>query len=57
MKTWREELTAGGRSLAEEKVQRGIFQGDALSPLLFIIGNLLSFLLRCGTKPYERGTQ
>ena len=36
MKTWRVELTAGGRSLAEVKIQRGIFQGDALSPLLFI---------------------
>ena len=22
-----------------------------------IYGNLLSFLLRCGTRPYERGTQ
>ena len=37
MKTWIVELTAGGRSLAETKIQRGIFQGDALSPLLFII--------------------
>ena len=37
MKTWRVELTAGGRNLAEAKIQRGIFQGDALSPLLFII--------------------
>ena len=37
MKTWRVELTAGGRSLGEAKVHRGIFQGDALSPLLFII--------------------
>ena len=37
MQTWRGELTAGGRSLAETKIQRGIFQGDALSPLLFII--------------------
>ena len=36
MKTWRVELTAGGR-FAEAKIQRGIFQGDALSPLLFII--------------------
>ena len=36
MKTWRVELTAGGRSLAEAKVQRGIFQGDAQSPFLFI---------------------
>ena len=32
MKTWKVELTAGQKSLAEAKVQ-----GDALSPLLFII--------------------
>ena len=37
MKTWRLELTAGGRSFAKEKIQGGIFQGNALSLLLFII--------------------
>ena len=37
MQTYRVELTAGGRSLAETKIQRGIFQGDTLSPLLFLI--------------------
>ena len=37
MKTCRVELTAGVRSLAEIKIQRSIFQGDALSSLLFII--------------------
>ena len=37
MKTWWVLLTAGGRSLAETKIQRSIFQGHALSPLQFII--------------------
>ena len=37
MKTWRVQLTARGRSLAETKIQIGIFQGDALSSLEFII--------------------
>ena len=37
MKNWRVELIAGGKSWAETKIQRGIFQGDALSPRLFII--------------------
>ena len=37
MKTWRVELTAEGKCSAKAKIQRGIFQKDALSPLLFII--------------------
>ena len=37
MKNWKVELTGGGKSLAEVKIQRGIFQGDMLSPLLFEI--------------------
>ena len=35
MKSWK--VTAGGKSLTEVKIQRGIFQGDALSPLLCVI--------------------
>ena len=47
MKTWRVELTAGGRSIAETKIQRVIFQGCALSPLLFIIAMMpLNHILR-----------
>ena len=37
MKTWRVKLSEGGKSIAETKIPRGMFQGDALSPLLFII--------------------
>ena len=47
MKTRKVELTAEGRSLAETKVQRGIFQGDAFLRLLFIIVMmLLNHILR-----------
>ena len=54
MKTWRVELTAGGRRLAEAKIQRGIFQGDALSPLLFLIAMMpLNHILRKCTAGYK----
>ena len=47
MKAWRVELTSGGRSIAETKIQRGIFLGDALSPLVFIIAVMpLNHILR-----------
>ena len=51
MKTGRVELTAGGRSLAEAKVYRDIFQGDAISQLQFIIAlvPLNHFLRKCRT--------
>ena len=54
MKTWRVELTAGGRSLAEAKIQRDIFQGDTLSSLLFIISMMpLNHTLRKCTAGYK----
>ena len=54
MKTWRVELTAGGRSLAEAKIQRGIFQGDVLSPLIFIIAMMpLNHKVRKYTAGYK----
>ena len=37
MQTWRVELAIEEQNLAAVKIQRGIFQGDALSPLLYVI--------------------
>ena len=58
IKTWRVELTAGGRSLAEAKIQRGIFQGDAISPLQVIIAMMpLNHILRKCTARYKLRSQ
>ena len=52
---WRVELTVGGRSLAEIKIHRRIFQGDGLSPLLFIIAMMtLNHILRKCAAGYKR---
>ena len=54
METWRVKLTEGRKSLAKPKIQRGIFLGDALSPLLFVIAMLpLNHILRKSTCGYK----
>ena len=54
MGTWEVELTAGGRSLAEAKIQRGIFLGYALSQVLFVIVLMpLNHILRKRTVGYK----
>ena len=40
MGDWRTVLTANGETLGEVRIRRGIFQGDSLSPLLFIVAML-----------------
>ena len=54
MKTWKVKLTAGGRTLAEVKVQRGMLQVDTLLPLLSIIAIMpLNHTLRKCTAGYK----
>ena len=37
MPNWKTMLTAGDKSLGTVEIRRGIFQGDSLSPLLFVM--------------------
>ena len=56
MKNWKLELTSSGVSLGEVNIRRGIFQGDSLSPLLFVICMIsLTMVLRKVNFHYELG--
>ena len=47
MQTWVLDLTAEGKGLAEEKIQRGKFQADKLPPLLFVVAMMpLNHIIR-----------
>ena len=45
MMNWKTVLTSGGMALGQVDIRRGIFQGDSLSPLLFIVIMLLLTLV------------
>ena len=56
MANWRTVLTANGKFLGEVEIRRGIFQGDTLSPLLFVVAMIpLTLLLRKEKMGYRFG--
>ena len=50
MANWQSELTSCGESLAKVIIKRGIFQGDRLLPLLFVIYMILLTHALCKAK-------
>ena len=56
MQQWRLSLTANGEDLGEVNVKRGIFQGDSLSPLFFVLSMMsLSLILKEVNACYKWG--
>ena len=56
MSDWKTVLTANGKILGEVDIRRGIFQGDTLSPLLFVVAMIpLTLLLRKENMGYRFG--
>ena len=54
MKSWRVEMMCKDEILGEVRIKRGIFQGDALSPFLFVISMIpLTSILRKAAPGYE----
>ena len=58
MKNWRTTLMSNGQSLGDVNIRRGIFQGDSLSPLLFVVCLIpLSVILRKTKGKYQLGKE
>ena len=56
MRNWKTELTSCGTSLGTVDIKRGIFQGDSLSPLIFVICMIpMSKVLRNAKAGYRLG--
>ena len=58
MRSWKLELTSSGEGFGDVHIHRGIFQGDSLSPLLFVLCMIpLTLTLRKVAASYERGNK
>ena len=54
MEKWKVMLCSGNSELGEVEIKRGIFQGDSLSPLVFVLALIpLSLILRKAKAAYE----
>ena len=54
MEKWKVMLCSGNSELGEVQIKQGIFQGDSLSPLVFVLALiLLSLILRKVKAAYE----
>ena len=54
MEKWNVILCSGNSELGEVEIKRGIFQGDSLSPLMFVLALIpLSLILRKAKAAYE----
>ena len=58
MNQWKLSLTSSGEDQGDVHVKRGIFQGDILSPLLFVLSVIaISLILRKVNACYEWGKE
>ena len=54
VKQWNKELTASNQRLGNVKIRHGIFQGDSVSPILFVLMMIpLTLVLRHTKTSYE----
>ena len=54
MEKWKVMLYSGNSELGEVEIKRGIFKGDSLSPVVFVLAFIpLSLILRKAKAAYE----
>ena len=55
MERWKVMLYSGNSELSEVEIKRGIFQGDSLSPLVFVLAlTPLSLILRKAASEFRK---